>query len=273
MIASAVRAGVIAAALLFAAQGAYAHALSKDAVWTGEVKVEGQLVVEKGATLTVMPGTVVKFLPGKLDEEGLAECGLLVRGRVVADGRPGARIKFTSGAERPAPGDWGEIKLLASDGSSFKDCDFSFGGWGLHLHGSGLKVEGCTFTKNGFGGVRGQGGDVEITGCTFSDMEIGIRYWKSSPSIHHNTITGNGTGIFLRQDMEGATIAFNNIHGNSEYEIKLGDAQKGDVDARRNWWGTKETSYIRRKIYDKERDGYVGKVLIEPVLDRKVETR
>ena len=252
------------------ARSAMAHTMSKDARWSGTVKVEGQLVVEKGATLTIKPGTKVVFLPGKLDEEGLAESGLLVKGTIVAKGTPGKRILFTSGAKHPAPGDWGEIKLIKSAGSAFGSCDFRFGGWGLHLHDSDIKVEGCTFVNNSYGGVRGTGGSVEITGCTFSDMEIGIRYWRSNPSIHHNTITRNKTGIFLRQDTGGVTISFNNIYGNSEYDIKLGDGQKENIDASRNWWGTKEVSYIRRKIYDKEREGYIGNVIIEPALAHKV---
>jgi nitrous oxidase accessory protein NosD len=261
----------LAAALILQPHAADAHALAKDAVWSGTVKVEGQLVVEKGVTLTVMPGARVLFLPGKLDEEGLAQSGLLVRGRVVARGGQKARITFTSGAAKPSPGDWGEIKLIESTGSEFTGCDFSFGGWGLHVHDSKLSISKCTFINNSYGGVRGVGGDVEVAGCTFRGMDIGIRYWKGAPSIHHNTITGNRTGIFLRQDTGSASIYFNNIYGNSEYDMKLGDAHKDDVDARRNWWGTREVSYIRKKIYDKDRDGYVGRVNIEPVLDRRVE--
>jgi len=260
---------IVLLALAFASP-ALAQSIVKDARWSGDVRVKGQLVVEKGVTLTIEPGTKVNFLPGKLDEEGLADCGLLVKGAIVAVGKPGDRILFTSGAKHPAPGDWGEIKLIKSAGSAFSGCDFRFGGWGLHLHDSDIKVEGCTFSNNSYGGVRGTGGSVEITGCTFSDMEIGIRYWRSNPSIHHNTITRNKTGIFFRQETGGATICFNNIYGNHEYDIKLGDGQREDIDASRNWWGTNEVSYIRRKIYDKSREDYIGKVIIEPVLPQKV---
>jgi hypothetical protein len=80
----------------------------------------------------------------------------------------------------------------------------------------------------------------------------------------------NKTGIFLRQEAEGVTIKFNNIYANTEYNIKLGDGQTEDVDASRNWWGTNDAPYIRRKIYDKEREGYIGRVIIEPVLPQKV---
>lgn len=261
---------VLAVLTLVFASPSMAKSMANSARWSGTVKVEGQLVVEKGATLTIEPGTKVTFLPGKLDEEGLAESGLLVKGTIVAKGAPGKRILFTSGAERPAPGDWGEIKLFGSTGSAFSGCDFRFGGWGLHLHDSDIKVENCTFSHNSYGGLRLKGGEVEITGCVIKDMDIGIRYWKSSPSIHHNAITGNKTGIFCRQEAGGSSINFNNIYGNTEYDIKLGDGQREDIDARMNWWGTKDTSYIRRKIYDREREGYIGNVVIEPSLPKRV---
>lgn len=260
----------LAVTTLVFASPSMAQSMADNVRWSGTVKVEGQLVVEKGATLTIEPGTKVTFLPGKLDEEGLAESGLLVKGTIIARGEPGKRILFTSGAERPAPGDWGEIKLVSSTGSAFYDCDFRYGGWGLHLHDSDIKVENCTFSHNSYGGVRGTGGGVEITGCVIKGMDIGIRYWKGSPSIHHNAITGNKTGIFLRQETEGATISFNNIYGNLEYDIKLGDGQKEDIDAKMNWWGGKAPAYIRRKIYDKQREGYIGNVIIEPSLPKRV---
>jgi len=261
----------VAAVFIIYAPPAFAHSMTSNTVWSGTVKVEGQLVVEKGVTLTVKPGAKVLFVPGKLDEKGLSDSGMLVKGTFIADGKPGARIAFTSGSDRPAPGDWGEIKLFESHGSSIRDCDFSYGGWGLHLHDSDLTVSGCTFTDNSFGGVRMKGGQVEVAGCRMEGLDIGIRYWKGSPSIHHNTITKNKTGIFCRQEAEGSTIKFNNIFGNSEYDMKLGDGQKEDLDATRNWWGTTEMKYIRKKIFDHDRDDYIGRVLVEPALSKKVE--
>ena len=264
---------ITAAVLLVASHAAYAKSLTKDEVWSGKVKVEGQIVVEKGATLTIEPGTKVQFLPGKLDEEGLSDSGLVVKGAIVAKGRPDSRITFTSGAAAGKPGDWGEVKLIASDGSAIEYCDFNYGGWGLHVHDSKLTISHCTFTNNLYGGIRGIGGEVEIAFCAIRGLEVGIRYWKGAPSIHHNNTTGNGTGIFCRQDMGGAVICLNNIYWNTEYDIKLGDMQKEDVNAQRNWWGTTDIARIRNRIYDKSREGYIGRVLIEPVLQKEVSIK
>ncbi|MGA2193489.1 MAG: right-handed parallel beta-helix repeat-containing protein, partial [Nitrospirota bacterium] len=129
---------------------------------------------------------------------------------------------------------------------------------------------GCTFTRNLFGGIRLKAGDVEITGCLIKGMDVGIRYWQGSPSINHNTITDNKTGIFCRQGGAGSSINFNNICSNSEYGMKLGDAQTEDLDATRNWWGTSDIAAIKARVYDKGREEYIGRVLIEPVLKSEV---
>ncbi len=260
-----------AAVLLMAAPPASAMSITSNTTWSGTVRVKREVVVEKGVTLTIMPGTTVTFAPGRPDQAGLADTGLLVKGAIVAEGRPGARITFTSGAARPRPGDWGEIRIFASKGSSVSQCDFSCGGWGLHIHDSVMKVTGCTFRYNRFGGIRGKGMGLEVSGCLLTGLDIGIRYWQGSPTIRGCTITANRTGIFFRQGCEGAVVKANNIFGNSDYDFKLGEAQTADVDLTGNWWGSADAGRIRKKIFDKARDNYIGRALIEPVLAGRAE--
>lgn len=250
-----------------------AETIAEDTDWYGKVSVRGVLVVEKGATLTVAPGTVVCFEKAEPDEEGLAQSGLLVKGRIIARGADGGRISFTSGSASPAPGDWGEVKIFESPGSEFASCDFSFGGWGIHAHDSELTVTDCSFTENSFGGLRGKGGEVLIADSSFRGMDIGVRYWQGSPSLRGCTITGNTTGIFFRKDCEGANVHKNNIYGNREYDLKLGDAQEADIDVSGNWWGTSDVSEIRKKIFDRSREDYIGRALIEPVLESDIGGR
>ncbi len=256
---------VIIASFFFYAQ-ARAATLGTDTVWAGTVKVSGRLFVKQGVTLKIEPGTVVKFVPAKPDDTGLAQCGMLILGTIIADGHPGARIRFTSAAQKPRPGDWGEIQIIRSKGSSFKYCDFRYGGWGLHIHHTKIKVSDCTFTRNRFGGIRGKGGKVEIADCMLTGMNIGIRYWKGAPYIHNSDITDDRTGIFWRQGCEGARIKYNNFQGNRDYDIKLGEGQAGDIDASLNWWGDG-----RAKLFDRHRESYIGKVITEPALSARVK--
>lgn len=256
--------------VVFAARSDAAQVISADTEWSGVVMVEGTVEVAEGATLTIKPGTRVLFVKGTQDDEGLAGTGMLVLGNVMALGEPGKHIRFSSLEDEPAPGDWGEVKTIKSQGSRFVRCDFSYGGWGLHVHDSNVLVKDCSFEHNSYGGVRGKGGDVEIEGSFFTGMDIGIRYWQGTPSIHCNTITGNTTGIFFRQDCTGAKVGYNNIYGNREYDLKLGDGHGTDVDAANNWWGTADIARIRLKIFDNSREEYIGAADIEPVLQGKV---
>ncbi len=254
----------VVAAVLFSAR-VRAGTLEANAVWTGTVKVSGRLLVKPGVTLKIEPGTVVKFVPAKPDDTGLAQCGMLILGTIIADGRPGARIRFTSAAQRPRPGDWGEIQIIRSKGSSFTDCDFRFGGWGLHMHHTKIKISGCTFMRNRFGGIRGKGGRVEIAGCILKGMHIGIRYLSGGPYIHNSDITDDRTGIFWRQGCN-PRIKYNNFQGNRDYDIKLGELQSGNIDARLNWWGDG-----RPKLYDRHRESYIGRVITKPALSARAK--
>lgn len=265
---------ILTAIAMLAVISAGAHAsqpITGDAAWSGVVVVDGLVEVAEGATLTIAPGTRVLFRKGSKDAEGLAGTGIIVKGNMVAEGGPGCRIMFTSAEDGPAPGDWGEIKIFNSAGSRFTGCDFSCGGWGLHVHDSVVTVKDCTFAGNEFGGLRGKGGTVEVTGSSFTGLDIGIRYWQGAPYIHHNVITGNETGIFCRQECEGARIVYNNIYANREYDLKMGDGHASDLDAANNWWGTTDVSAIRDRIFDHSREEYIGNAQIEPVLEREVE--
>jgi len=90
--------------------------------------IVGKLTVASGVTLTVLPGTVVKFDPREADGgEDRFGTGLLVRGRMVADGSGSSPVIFTSvfddsaggdsdgGGRAAARGDWGEIRFDPSD--------------------------------------------------------------------------------------------------------------------------------------------------------------
>src|SRR5512135_2541538 len=71
--------------------------LDKDAVWSGKVLVVQPLKVAKGATLTVKPGTEVRFAKG---------AGLTVEGVLKASGKKAAPAVFTSDEKAAAAGDW-----------------------------------------------------------------------------------------------------------------------------------------------------------------------
>lgn len=78
---------------------------SEDTQWQGAIQVDGMITVVAKATLTLMPGTVVRFGP---------DSGILVLGRIVAKGTKEKPILLTSYYLQPAPADWYGIVLTGT---------------------------------------------------------------------------------------------------------------------------------------------------------------
>ncbi len=97
----------------------YSGTLLSNTTWdSSDVRViTGNLTIASGVTLTVNPGTVVKFAPST---------SLDVQGTLNATG-----ATFTSNQANPAPGDWGPITIDSPNGSAtLGQVTISYGGSG-----------------------------------------------------------------------------------------------------------------------------------------------
>lgn len=223
-----------------------------NAVWRGAIAVKNPLTVPAGAELTVAPGTTMEFA---------ASAGMLVKGRLIAAGRSDDKIRFTSDRKKGA-GDWDEIQLEYATDSSISNCIFEYANWGLHSHFTNLIVSDSYFANNN-GGMRFRSGPAEIRGSTFENNSIGIRAYIGNAVIKGNTIRKNEVGIFIREKGGGLVITGNNILDNSNYNIRVGDFNDENVNARGNWWGGVAPSST---IFDEKDEPGIGKVLFDPVL-------
>lgn len=86
--------------------------LEKDETWSGNILVTFAVDVPEDITLSIEPGTVVKFKPWLPIENGVHTCdesgrkSIIVYGTLRASGTPEKQIWFTSGRENPINGDW-----------------------------------------------------------------------------------------------------------------------------------------------------------------------
>jgi hypothetical protein len=142
----------------------------------------------------------------------------------------------------------------------FSNCIFENATWALHSHFTDLKVQECVFVNN-YGGIRFTSGPLEVRRSFFGRNEVGIRAFRGSALIAENVITGNSTGIFVRDKGAGLTIRKNNLYANSGYNVRMGDFNEEDVDARDNWWGDLTPA---EKIYDARNEPGIGMVRFEP---------
>lgn len=226
--------------------------------WRGDIQLDSSLTVPPGATLSIAPGT--RVLMG-------ADVSIAVRGKLLARGNKGGRISFTSSG-KPQPGAWGEILLERATGSVVEFCDFTAATWGLHSHFTNLSIKDSRFTGN-FGGIRFRSGPVTVSNSVFRGNSIGIRSYRGNARIFGNSVTGNEIGIFVREKGSGLDITSNDLSGNSEYGIRIGDFNDEDVQAGGNWWGEADPTSL---IFDSHQEPGIGYVRFQPVLKTPIRT-
>jgi len=284
--------------------------IEKDTVWEGRIRVTGDVLVKEGATLTVKPGTVVRFdtLDAKLDKDGgrnmlgldspyFPGAEIIVRGRILAVGTSDRPITFTSSDKAAKPGAWGAINLLGSNGNVIEYCRIYYAYNGVHNHASTAVVTNNVLSGNG-------------TALSFKKADFNHPCWMF---IEHNTITGNLSGISARNCIanvafndiskneyygvwiregvdarvaynditengkgiylyksEPLKISYNNIYRNKEYNIAMAEENPNNVDARENWWGVADKAKIEASIFDGRTDEALGKVEFEPFMEHSI---
>ena len=166
--------------------------LTKDETWSGEIYVTDDLVVPRGVTLTIEPGTVVKVKHNRnyreqkktrIDTEG---------GTIKAIGTPEERIWFTSDAKDPIDYDWRGIHLRNSDDSRFDYVIVEFAEVGIIAFNSDVVVTNSIIRWNNAEGLYAE---------------------RSKPIFKYNRIYENANHeIALEQYNENVQIR-NNIFG------------------------------------------------------------
>ena len=123
--------------------------ISKDTVWDNEVYVVGDIIVERGATLTIMPGTIVTFTPGSsVNDHVLASdahtgyCDIIIQGKLIigdTGDEKGEPVRIGNPDLKgalPRPG-WGTIAVTPGAGKCFiTNAKIHFALTGVSLAGS-----------------------------------------------------------------------------------------------------------------------------------------
>lgn len=186
--------------------------ITQDETWSGEIYIPQGVEVVEGVTLTIEPGTVVRFKPWRYGYvEPDERVSLIVRGTLRAIGTAESPIRFTSDSPDPMHKDWQGIIFYEPSVNSIldhciveyanaavfaTDADFTLSNSIVRWTGNvAFMSSSPTITRN-----RIYGGYVEAIG-----ME-----GYSHPTITYNTIWGTATGIFVSVDSH-ATIHHNII--------------------------------------------------------------
>jgi PKD repeat protein len=196
-----------------------------DTTWTPECSpyiISGNLLVPDGITLTVLPGTTVRFDPA---------IALQVDGRLDAQGMANAMIVFTASGT-PAPGAWGYILLrepTLMEGHDLTYALVEYGGGVSTANNAALRIEAAwpalhdiTVRYSAADGVRffdGGGGSISYAdihhnaGWGLNVTSGSLSAVDSALHVHHNT----GGGIYISGAgpvwLSGSVIRENTGHG------------------------------------------------------------
>jgi len=242
-------------------------------IWSGEVHIDGIVTVKKTGHLTIEPGTRVLFEARDKDGDGIGDAELLVEGALIARGTEDAPIIFTSAAEQPKASDW---KYLYLDFAREAELDYVISEYaysGLQVHFCRARVTNSIFRYN-VDGLRFSTVSLYAAGNRIYGNRHGLRYEErgSEARLHHNDIRDNEIGLFVvtRSD-DKARIEQNNITNNSQYNVKLGWQQPGDVTLPNNWWGMSDPVAIQKTFFDRQFDDSLGVVNAPQALTKAVK--
>ena len=187
-------------------------ALVEDVTWRGVVVVRGVVTVAPQATLTIGPGTVVRF-----DGAGNAsDALLLVQGRLVASGTTEKPVLFTSRFAEPQRGDWQGIVVLGSEKRNLlENCRLEGAETGLDVSYSTISLKNVLATRCGTG-MHLQGSVVEATGGGATDCDVGMALADSEAELREPRFSGNGSGLVAERSslyLAGGAFAGNGSVG------------------------------------------------------------
>jgi hypothetical protein len=182
--------------------------ISGNTVWRGHsvTHVTGNVTVANGATLTVMPGAIVKFDAGvslRVASGGTLEAlGTRVEPIVFTSVRDDAHGGDTNGdgdATRPEDGDWDE---LANSGGAMRleYAKVLYGGYGQYINqgdaavrtsGGATTLDGCEIAHSNMRLIGHTGGTVTARNCVLRDGRWG---WDGAVDFVNGVVVRCTTG-------------------------------------------------------------------------------
>jgi parallel beta-helix repeat protein len=262
---------------LFRISSGLSGTISMDSYWPGDILIADNITVNDNISLTIYPGTTIKFDSGKK---------LTINGALDAQGTADNRIVFTS-----TSGTWDGISLINADNSSTLEyCEIKYADKGIRCVGALPTISHNLISNNSIGIYLTEIGTTTKSVCyneikdnstygiylnnssNFIGSNIiqnngpyGICCYRSSPSIYGNTITDHSSAgiycnyyspVYLSYYSTGPggnliTENYRGIYANyqcnafiywndiySNTSYELEGYQPLYIDAEYNWWGS-----------------------------------
>ncbi|MDD2336500.1 MAG: right-handed parallel beta-helix repeat-containing protein [Geobacteraceae bacterium] len=168
--------------------------LKEDVTLSGKVLISGVLTIAPQATLNIVPGTVISFVP---DKNSNHEGALVVQGRIAAVGIADKMIVFKAATLDTSQDSWRGIIVLGSEKNNLLDyCRIEGASVGLDSIFSTISLKNTSILSCGIG-IRIQGSLFQAIGGSVSDSEVGYVLIDSEASLRDVFCSDNTKGILL----------------------------------------------------------------------------
>lgn len=209
--------------------------------WTkadGPYIIDG-VVSERNGSLTVEPGTVIKFTAGSslslhadvhTNITGTADEPIYFTS--IKDDSVGGDTNGDGAATTPAAGDWGYVSLGG-------------GSWNRNMQ--------MSYAKFRYGGALPADGGASVT--VYPSLIVTYWWYNGSPGVAYNlshveASYGKTGALFLVGESNTLTVSDSSFHDNSDYGLyKYRDPfltnpdRTGPLNASNNWWGSDTGPY------------------------------
>ncbi|HJT24398.1 MAG TPA: right-handed parallel beta-helix repeat-containing protein [bacterium] len=233
-------------------------AISASTEWTKDNSpyvIQNDIVVSKGAILTIDPGVEVQFAASTSGKVGSGP-NLVVEGGLKAVGAGGTPVSFNPASTGSL---WGALYFYNADSAN-------------------CLLQGCLIKG---GRVVCNGASPTITQCAIYGAKTGVEiYANSQPQIVNNKITANGYGISLRSETASPVVTNNEVYNNNVgfYFEKFGtptitankiynnlkynmiNYSPMPLNAPNNDFRTMDAQLIARTIYDGNYNASLGRI-------------
>jgi YD repeat-containing protein/parallel beta-helix repeat protein len=149
-------------------------------------RVTCMVTVDAGKTLTIEPGTAVKFNSAS---------GITIDGILSASGIEGNQITFTANSDSPNPGDWKGLRFNSGSQAVLDHVLVEYGEQGINIESEEVQVLNTVIRQSSSYGIDISGNSSPtISGNSIADNgSSGISVANGSlPSITNNIISNNG---------------------------------------------------------------------------------
>ena len=150
----------------------YGH-ITEDMTWDNDYIINGDVIIDDGATLTIEAGVTLLFFKADSNQDQVGDIDFIVHGQLQCKGTKEKPVVFKSYGENPQASDWGGIDYFNtdSDENSIMENTFVLHAYeGVHVNGINLNYTSGKVQFSGKYGIRiSQNAHANFTDIDISD--------------------------------------------------------------------------------------------------------